>query len=125
MSAQPNTHTRKAVALVARDASRTFAGAADSLRNGDPIQHGFDLRRFMPLTGSYFDRERQASAVSNQMEFAAESASWAAQSMVLWFVEMQLEAFFEAPAAARDARTDEPSIHHKSQSICPCWSKRI
>jgi hypothetical protein len=33
--------------------------------------------------------------------------------------------FFPAPAAAFAARTELPSTHHKSQSMCPSASSRI
>jgi hypothetical protein len=38
------------------------------------IQNGLQLCRLMLLSGCYFDRERHACTVSNQVEFAAESA---------------------------------------------------
>jgi hypothetical protein len=37
------------------------------------IQNRFQLRRLMLLSAGYFDRQRHACTVSDQVEFAAES----------------------------------------------------
>ncbi len=37
----------------------------------------------------------------------------------------RLQLFLKLPAAARLARTELPSMHHRSQSMCPSASKRI
>ena len=39
--------------------------------------------------------------------------------MVGGFLGVGYHTFFDAPAAARVARTEEPSRHHRSQSMCP------
>ena len=73
----------------------------------------------------HFHRQRQALSVSNQVELAAEATSPAARSVVFRLVGGIGRDFFEAPTAAREARTLEPSIHQRSQSILPSRSKRI
>ena len=117
VSPQPATDARIAVSLVASNASRTRAPT-------DPhrIHQSFELRRLVSLSGGDFRGKGQTSAVSNQVQLAAESASRAAQSMVfgLFFAP-----FLPPPAAARLARIDEPSTHQRSQSIFPSVSSRI
>ena len=122
---QPAADSRVAVALVPRQALGTLARSADRSGNRDAVHHCFDLRRFVPSAGRDFDRQGKASAVSNQVERAAPSALRAAQSVVLGLLRVLGETFFEAPPAARAARTDEPSMHHRSQSIRPSRSRWI
>ena len=75
----------------------------------------------MPLPGGDFGRQWQAIAVRHEMDFRAKAAAGTAQSVV-----RRLARYFfleEAPAAARLARMEEPSTHHRSKSIRPRWSR--
>lgn len=74
MCPKPLTYLRKTVRLVTSQTLGTFTWATHRLSNGDAVQERLDLSRFVPLSSSYFHYERQASTISNQMEFAAESA---------------------------------------------------
>ena len=67
----------------------------------------------MRLPGGDDRREGNGVTVNDQVELASPPASAATQRVVsgLSF------AFFEAPAAAREARTLLPSTHHRSQSM--------
>ncbi len=56
------------------------------------------------------------------MQLRSPSASRAAQRVVSRLVRSPL---FEAPAAERAARMLLPSMHHMSQSILPCLSRRL
>lgn len=122
---KPIPHAVVAVALIARQLLWPFAWSSQRLRDGNLIHHRLNARRFVRLPGGHFDRQRQASTVSHQVELAAESASRAAQSVVFRLFRVAPAAFLEAPAAARLARTDEPSMHHRSQSIVPSASSRM
>lgn len=125
VSPEPVVHTVATVALVTGQQLRTLARTTQALRDGNLVHHRLDAHRIMHLTGSDFDSQGYASAVSNQVELAAESASRAAQSVIFRLVRVSAAAFLEAPAAARVARTDEPSIHQRSQSISPSASSRM
>jgi hypothetical protein len=122
---KPVPHAVVAVALVARQSLRPLAWPSQRLRDRDLVHHRLNARRLVRPAGGHFNRQRQASTVSNQVEIAAESASRAAQSVVFRLFPMATAAFLEAPAAARLARTDEPSMHHRSQSIVPSASSRM
>jgi hypothetical protein len=74
------------------------------------------------LPGGDFDGKGSARTVSDHVEFAAKPASRATQCVVGGLVGVPLETFLSAPAAARAARTDEPSTHHSSQSMYPWLS---
>ena len=116
MASQPATNPGIAVSLVTGQPMGTTA---------TPDAHGvhqvFELGTLVALSGGDFGGQGQASAVSNQVHFAAESASRAAQTVV---GGLSGPPFLPAPAAARDARTEEPSTHQRSQSILPSWSSR-
>ena len=75
MRSQPAADSRVAVAFIPRQASGTLTGPTDRPGDRDALHHRFDLRRFVPLAGRNFDRQGQASAVSNQVELAAPSAA--------------------------------------------------
>ena len=117
VSPQPATDAGIAVSLVTGNAARTGAST-----NPHRIHHSFELCRLVSLSGGDFCGEGQASAVSNQVQLAAESASRAAQSVVF---RLLFAPFLPPPAAARLARIDEPSTHQRSQSIFPSASSRI
>lgn len=123
--AQPLADPGIAVPLVADEALRSHSRTTQGLGDGDLIHHRFDASGIVDLTRGHFDGDRKALAVSNHVEFAAESASRAAQSVVFRFVAMDAETFFAAPAADREARTLLPSIQNRSQSIRPSRSSRI
>ena len=67
---QPSTDAGEAIPLVTGNAARTGAPT-----NPHRIYQSFELRRLVSLSGGDFRGKRQASAVSNQVQFAAESAS--------------------------------------------------
>ena len=117
MLSQPAADPRIAIAFVSGEVTGTRASA-----NPDRVHQGLELLRLVPLSSGDMGGQGQASAVSNQMQLAAESASRAAQSVVLGFL---VAPFLPPPAAARLARMDEPSTHHRSQSIRPSMSRRI
>lgn len=94
---KPVPHTVVAVAFVARQSLWPLAWPSNRLRDSDLIHHRLDARRFVRLTGSHFDRQRQAPTVSNQVELAAESASRAAQRVVFRLFRMATAAFLEPP----------------------------
>ncbi len=52
-----------------------FTWSPSRLRDANAIENCFNLGRFMLLSGRYFDGKGHSRAVSNQVEFAAESAS--------------------------------------------------
>jgi hypothetical protein len=79
-------------------------------------------RRLVDLARGDFDGKGSALTVSDHVEFRSKSAFAAAQCVVGGFVGVPLETFLSAPAAARAARTDEPSTHHSSQSMYPLLS---
>ncbi len=127
---QPVADSLHAVALVGGD----FAGfvpafsllASASDQAGDrPADDRLGTRRFVRFSSGDFDGKRSSVAVSNKMELRSKPASTAAQRVVRRFVGVPLETFFSAPAAARVARTLDPSTHHNSQSIRPLASSLI
>jgi len=73
----------------------------------------------VPLTRAQLNGEWEASAVANKVELAAQPATRPAEGMVLRFLGAPP---FPAPAAARVARTELPSRHHRSRSILPAAS---
>lgn len=122
---QPLADSLDAIRLVACQTAGTKTRPAQRLRNSDRIKQRFNARRFVLLPGSKQGVQRKASAVSNQMEFGAETASAAAQCVIGGFADMAEDTFLSAPPAARAARICVPSTHHKSQSILPSRSRRI
>ncbi len=72
---KPRANPWVTVAFVSGEAPGTAAGAAPGLGNPHRVHQRFELRRFVSLARRCFDGERQASAVSNQVQFRAESAS--------------------------------------------------
>jgi len=114
---QPATDPGIAVSFVPGNAIRTSASP-----NTHRVHQSFELRRLVSLSAGDFGGKGQASAVSNQVQLAAESASRAAQSVVFGLL---VAPFLPPPAAARLARIAEPSTHQRSQSILPSASSRI
>lgn len=76
-------HTVVAVAFVTSQSLWPLAWPPCRPRNCDLIHHRLDACGFPRLPGGHFDRQRQASTVSDQVALAAESASRAAQSVLL------------------------------------------
>jgi hypothetical protein len=72
---QPLSNRPGTIRFVSCQAAGTFPGPAERLGDRDVIHHGLDLRRFMPLSGSHFHRQRQAQAIRHQMDLAAETAA--------------------------------------------------
>ena len=75
------------------------------------LQHGLGVEALAPLARGDLGRQGQAVTVSRQVDFRAEAAAGAAQGVVGGLAGYF---FFDAPAAARLARMDEPSTHHRS-----------
>jgi hypothetical protein len=121
-ASKPCAYPSISVAFIARKALRTPAGWAYSLRDANSIQDFLERRGFVLLSGRDVEGDGSASAVTYQVEFGAESAARAAQSVVCGLFWAPL---FPAPAAARLARIELPSMHHRSQSSFPSSSKRI
>lgn len=105
-----------AVSLVTRQTLWTATRSPYGLGDLKGSQQGFDTRGFVLRSGRHVRDQRHALAVSNQMEFRSKPASAAAQGMVVGFLRVAWDAFFPAPAAARDARMWVPSTHHRFQS---------
>lgn len=122
---EPLANARVAVSFVPGQTVGPRPGPSEGLGDGNALHHRLDPRGIVDLTGGDFRREGKALTVSDQVDFAAESAPRAAQSVVSGFLAMLPETFFGAPAAAREARMCVPSIHHKSQSMWPSRSSRI
>src|ERR1051326_3580451 len=124
---EPIPHPLHAVSFVAGQlagfvpALAGLASSSDQGRDRLPDDR-FGPRRFVDLPGGDLDGKWSARTVSDHMEFRSKPASAAAQCVVFGFVGMPLETFLSAPAAARAARTDEPSTHHSSQSMYPFLS---
>src|SRR5208283_234828 len=96
---------------------------AEATRPTHLVHQAYELRRFVRLSRREGDAKGKALSVSDQVEFAAPSAAAATQCVIVRLGIRPL--FFRAPAAAREARTLEPSTSHRSQSILPCLSSRI
>jgi hypothetical protein len=77
------------------------------------------------LSRRHLRGDGKSLTVNNHVDFASESASRAPQCMVAGFFRSAAEAFFDAPAADREARTLLPSMQNRSQSIFPSRSSRI
>jgi hypothetical protein len=124
---QPVAHAPDAVAFVAGElpglaaTASSPASASDQERDRLPDDR-FGPRRFVDLSSGDFDGEGSALTVSDHVELRSKPAAAAAQRVVGGLVLVPLETFLSAPAAARAARTDEPSTHHNSQSMYPSVS---
>src|SRR5262249_27966092 len=114
-------HPGVAVALVPGHCLGPGPHPAVASADADRLQHRLGVQALVPLASRKFGRQGQAVAVGHQMDFRAKAAPGAAQGVVGGLAGYF---FFEAPAAARLARMEEPSTHHRSKSIRPCWSKR-
>ena len=121
---QPVADPSATVALVTGKRIWPCTGMTRRLWNANRVHHRLEPFRFVALTGTDLDRERQSRTVSNQVELAPESAARAAQCMICGLFRVAVETFLEAPAAARLARIELPSMHHKSQSMEPLASSR-
>lgn len=94
-------------------------------RHRDAIHQPFDLRELRDLAGRDPGDEGRAPAASNQAELGFKPASAAAQCVVEGLIGVAPAAFWEALAAARQARKLVPSMHHRARSIVPSRSRRI
>jgi hypothetical protein len=121
----PLANARIALPLVPREAVGAHTRAVQWLSDRDPIHEDLHSRGVLDQSSGYFDGEGKALTVSNQVDFAAESASQAAQSVVWGGFELALETVFEAPAAAREALTFEPSMQKGSELLLQSRSRRI
>jgi hypothetical protein len=127
LSAQPVADALDAVALVAGQLAGLVTTLAEFAPASDQgcdrlADDRFGTRRFVDFAGGDFDGKWSARTVSDNMELRSKPASAAAQCVIRGFVGMTLETFLSAPAAARAARTEEPSTHHSSQSMYPLLS---
>jgi hypothetical protein len=125
--AEPVTQALYTVGLVARQlpglvpATQCLTSPAD--QEGDRLADDrLGPCRFVDLAGRDFDGKRSARTVSDHVAFRSKPAFAAAQCVIGGFVGVSLETFLSAPAAARAARTDEPSTHHSCQSMYPALS---
>src|SRR5215471_5212074 len=125
VGSKPFADSGEIVAFVSRQTFRSLADSARRLRDGNLVHQGLDPCRVMDLTGGHLRGEGKALTVNHQVEFCAESSPGAAKTVVSRLLRIEDETFFEAPAAARAARTLDPSIEKRSHSILPSRSKRI
>lgn len=125
VSRTPAPHAIVPVAFVARKSLGPRPWPPRRLRNSDTIHYRLDADRFVYFAGSRYDRQRQASTASHQVELADESASRAARSVFVLLLRVATAIFFEGLAAARFARTYEPLMHRRCQSFVPSASSRM
>jgi hypothetical protein len=74
MGGKPIPDAPNTVGFVTGQSPRTLTRSTQRLGDADVIQNRFQLRRLVLLSGGYFGRQRHACTVSDQVEFAAESA---------------------------------------------------
>lgn len=72
---QPVADPLATVALVTGERTGPCTGAPHRLWNSNRVHHRLEPLRFVALTGTDLDRERQSRTVSNQVELAPESAA--------------------------------------------------
>ena len=125
VSPQPATDVRIAVSFVPGQCRRARPGTTRHLPDTHRVHHRLEAARFVHLPCADLDRQRDGATVSNQVQLAPVSAARAAQRVVFRLIGVSPRVFFDAPAAARAARTELPSTHHRSQSIRPSVSSRI
>jgi len=82
VATQPLPDAVETVCFVPGDTFGATAGSTHRLRDAHRVHQRLEPRRFVRLPRRDFDGKRQASAVSNQVELAPESAARAAQSVV-------------------------------------------
>jgi hypothetical protein len=127
LAGQPIPNPLHAVALVAGQfpglmpTPAFLASPTDQGRDRLPDDR-LGAGRFVNLPGGDFDGKRSAVTVSDNMELRSKPALAAAQCVVGGFIGVAPATFLSAPAAARAARTDEPSTHHNSQLMYPSSS---
>src|SRR5438132_12312502 len=88
MIAEPLADARVAVPLVSGEPVRPHARTTERPRDRDSIHDGLDPRGVVDLTRRHFDRDRKPLAVGDQVELAPESASRAAERVVLGLVRV-------------------------------------
>ncbi len=118
---EPGADAPIAVTFVSGDRRGPCTRRSNGLADANPAHDFFELRAFVDLSGRDVDGEGKSVTFSNQVEVAAESAARVAQSVVFGFFGAP---FFPPPAAAREARTVDPSTHHRSPSMRPSASSR-
>jgi len=127
LPAEPVTDAFHAVGLVAGElaglvTTLSFLASASNQRRDGLADDRLSVRRFVDFAGRDFDGKWSARTVSDNVELRSKPASAAAQCVIGGFIGMTLDTFLSAPAAARAARTEEPSTHHSSQSMYPLLS---
>ena len=115
---QPKADALIAVALVTGQLHRPATRPPALLRDADQVQDALALGGLVTLPAGDLGGQRQAVAVADQVDFRAETAAGAAESVVGRLTGRQIF-FFAAPAAARLARTLVPSMQNRSESISP------
>src|SRR5437762_4604415 len=113
MAMQPVPDATVAIALVARHRGRALPRRPARLSDRHAVHDRVDLRRLVDLARRDVRGEGNAATVSDQVELAPESAARATQRVVGGFSGAP---FFPAPAAAREARIELPSMPPRSQS---------
>jgi len=127
LPAQPVANAFDAVGLITGElaglvTTLAFLASASDQGRDRLADDRFGECRFVDFSGGDFDGKWSARTVSDNMELRSKPASAAAQCVIRGFVGVTLKTFLSAPAAARAARTEEPSTHHSSQSMYPLLS---
>lgn len=86
------------------------------------LQGLLEHRHLVPLPGRERKAERQACTIAHRVDLGAEAAAREAECMVVRLLRIP---FLRAPAAARLARTEGLSMHHRSKSISPSQRHRV
>ena len=112
VAAEPPADVRVAVPLVPGHRLRPAAGAAPAGGDADRIHDPLELGAFLPLTAGQDDGQRQPVGVGDEVKLGPETAPGAAQGVVSRLTGGQVFPP-RPPAAARDARTFDPSTQYR------------
>ena len=104
------------IAPVGQHIPATLARVTLAAWQADLIQQRHEVARVGLFAGGQHDGQREAMAVAGEVYFGGQSASAAAETVVLRFLRTP---FFPAPLAARVARIDVESTIQVSRSIKP------
>jgi hypothetical protein len=117
--AKPTSNSSIAVGLGAGKSLRALARPTNRALYLHTIHDRFQELGFVSLPGSDHHVQGNSIAIGQKVELRSEPSTRIAECVVRRFLGAP---FFPPPAAARDARTEAPSMHHRSQSIRPCRS---
>jgi hypothetical protein len=81
-SAQPAPQARKAVCLVTRQRVRALPGSPARQPDPDRLEHRLEGLALLPLAAGEVEREREAPAVSHEVDLGAEAPARAAQGVI-------------------------------------------